>query len=381
MPESETPVRSGVASLVFLALIGIISTTPNVPLDVSPVLISGLVMMLVTTAAHFIQHTLFVDGPPPKVTSTTLAPAPTPALLLARANILKLSPYRCARDDYTSGVLLDANENSLGPSLSPRPSKGKGASSLALERYPDPHQVELKSAFAELRSATIPTATATFGPLPPRVLTHRNIFAGVGSDEAIDLLIRIFASPGPPPRGDSVLITPPTYGMYEVCSDVNDVTVLRAPLTAFDFDLDVEVTVRTALKHASKLVFICSPGNPTAKAIDLDKITAVATALRDTSIVVVDEAYVDFSGKQSAVQLIFDHPNVVVLQTLSKAFGLAGGEWSLAELATLSNSECLKTLCVGVALEFCVGVLRWSSALELWSLVICLFLSFLPFLH
>ena len=169
--------------------------------------------------------------------------------------------------------------------------------------------------------------------------------------------------------------------MYEVCSDVNDVTVLRAPLTAFDFDLDVEVTVRTALKHASKLVFICSPGNPTAKAIDLDKITAVATALRDTSIVVVDEAYVDFSGKQSAVQLIFDHPNVVVLQTLSKAFGLAGGEWSLAELATLSNSECLKTLCVGVALEFCVGVLRWSSALELWSLVICLFLSFLPFLH
>lgn len=131
------------------------------------------------------------------------------AARLARKNILELLPYRCARDDYSEGILLDANENAYGPAIS-------GPNNDVLERYPDPYQVPLKTKLAAYRG---------------HGLTPANIFVGVGSDEAIDLLMRIFCRPGV----DKILTTPPTYGMYKVCAKVNDVEIVNVPLTpAFD---------------------------------------------------------------------------------------------------------------------------------------------------
>jgi histidinol-phosphate aminotransferase len=137
---------------------------------------------------------------------------------IARPNILSLVPYRCARDDYSVGVLLDANENSFGPPLS-SPDQQK------LSRYPCPHQHPLKQKFASLRS--LQTSC---------VIKEEFIFCGVGSDEAIDLLMRIFCTPS---TQDSILITPPTYGMYSVCAKINDVEIIKVPLTP-DFDVQTE---------------------------------------------------------------------------------------------------------------------------------------------
>lgn len=225
------------------------------------------------------------------------------AAKLARPNILELQPYRCARDDYSEGVLLDANENALGPTSVPSNSLDPYDNHLVLERYPDPYQVTLKEKFATYRG---------------NGLTHANIFCGVGSDEAIDLLMRIFCQPGV----DNILITPPTYGMYKVSAKVNDVDVITCPLSE-SFDLRVPETLETT-NTKTKLLFICSPGNPTCKGIPLTDIEKVAASSQYEGIVVVDEAYVDFSDKGSAISLIRKYPNIVVLQTLSKAFGLAG---------------------------------------------------------
>jgi histidinol-phosphate aminotransferase len=134
---------------------------------------------------------------------------------LARPNILKLQPYRCARDDYSTGILLDANENSIGPTAVPTHSDNH----LILERYPCPYQVPLKEAFASYRGHGIQA---------------ENVFVGVGSDEAIDLLMRIFCVPSV----DAILVTPPTYGMYMVSAHVNDLSIVEVPLTP-DFDLQV----------------------------------------------------------------------------------------------------------------------------------------------
>ena len=141
------------------------------------------------------------------------------AARLARRNILELKPYRCARDDYHEGVLLDANENALGPTSVPNNSMDPYDNHLSLERYPDPYQLALKKKYAAYRG---------------NGLTPQNIFCGVGSDEAIDLLIRIFCAPG----RDNILTAPPTYGMYKVCANVNDVEILACPLTP-DFDLRI----------------------------------------------------------------------------------------------------------------------------------------------
>jgi histidinol-phosphate aminotransferase len=143
------------------------------------------------------------------------------AAKLARKNILELEPYRCARDDYSDGVLLDANENAFGPTSLPTKNLDPYDNSLALERYPDPYQFPLKELVAKYRGHNV---------------TPANIFVGVGSDEAIDLLMRIFCQPG---QTDNIVITPPTYGMYKVCAKVNDVKILSAPLTP-DFDVDIE---------------------------------------------------------------------------------------------------------------------------------------------
>ncbi|CAM9373862.1 unnamed protein product [Ectocarpus sp. 6 AP-2014] len=217
---------------------------------------------------------------------------------LVRSNIQDLTPYRCARDDYSEGVLLDANENSYGPSLV----AGQGTvdlEGLDLNRYPDPQQLEVKALLAEMRG-----------------VRPEQIFVGVGSDEAIDLLIRIFCTPGE----DSIIVTPPSYGMYKVCAKVNDVQTQQVPLTP-DYDVVVSEVLRAATP-SSKLLFLCSPGNPTGKSIPASVVRDIVRGGFD-GIVVVDEAYVDFSGKDSACSLIDELDKVVVLQTLSKAFGLA----------------------------------------------------------
>lgn len=137
------------------------------------------------------------------------------AASLARPNILSLQPYRCARDDYDTGILLDANENSIGPTSVPTGSDNH----LVLERYPCPYQIPLKTAYAKYRGGNIEA---------------KNIFIGVGSDEAIDMLMRIFCKPGE----DKIMTCPPTYGMYKVSANVNDVGIIEVPLTE-DFDLRI----------------------------------------------------------------------------------------------------------------------------------------------
>lgn len=222
------------------------------------------------------------------------------AASLARPNILALKPYRCARDDYSSGILLDANENSIGPTA--LPTKSSEHNHLVLERYPCPYQYELKSSYVKYRG---------HGMKPG------NVFVGVGSDEAIDLLMRIFCTPGE----DCIMTTPPTYGMYKVCANVNDIKIVEVPLTkAFDLRIPEMLKSVTA---STKLMFICSPGNPSSKSIPISDVREIAES-EYNGIIVVDEAYIDFSSETSAISLINSYPNIVVLQTLSKAFGLAG---------------------------------------------------------
>lgn len=158
------------------------------------------------------------------------------AARLARPNILKLLPYRCARDDYDSGVLLDANENALGPTSVPTNSLDPYDNHLVLERYPCPYQIPLKTLYANYRG---------------HGLAPSNIFIGVGSDEAIDLLIRIFCTPGK----DCIMTTPPTYGMYKVCANVNDVAINMVPLTP-DFDLRIPEVSRIIVSW--KILCFCA---------------------------------------------------------------------------------------------------------------------------
>ena len=209
---------------------------------------------------------------------------------LIRANIRRLKPYRSARQDFTSGILLDANENAYGSAVT--------FEGQELNRYPDPSQVSLRSKIAGLQE-----------------VQAENIFVGVGSDEVIDMLIRIFCEP----RLDSVLILEPTYGVYRVASDVNDVTVQSCLLTD-DFQIDPrEVKARTT--ETTKLIFCCSPNNPTGNLLRSKDILEVCGNTR--AIVVVDEAYFDFAQSESLIGSIRQFPNLVVLRTLSKAWGMA----------------------------------------------------------
>ena len=204
---------------------------------------------------------------------------------LVRKNILNMSPYSSARDEFSGaeGIFLDANENPNG----------------VYNRYPDPHQAELKGILAKMKS-----------------VSPDNIFLGNGSDEAIDLIFRTFANPGK----DKVIICPPTYGMYEVSAHINDVEIVNIPLLP-NFQLDKEAIFKIIEQDSNvKLIFICSPNNPTGNLISgIDEIVA-----RFNGIVVVDEAYIDFSPESSKVKDIYSHNNLIVLQTLSKAWGLAG---------------------------------------------------------
>ncbi len=205
---------------------------------------------------------------------------------LVRKNVLKLKPYSSARDEFqgTASVYLDANEN-------PYPAS-------KYNRYPDPHQVKLKQQISKIKKVPVD-----------------RIFLGNGSDEPIDLLIRAFCEPG----YDNVLIPHPTYGMYTVSAEINDVTIKNVKLTA-EFDLDVPA-VLNAIDASTKIIFLCSPNNPSGNLLSFEKIKQVLTSFK--GLVVVDEAYIDFTNYPGFLPLLKESPNLVVLQTLSKAWGLA----------------------------------------------------------
>jgi histidinol-phosphate aminotransferase len=209
---------------------------------------------------------------------------------ILRDNIRQLVPYSSARDEFKgeAQVFLDANENSLGSPLS-----------KWYNRYPDPHQQKVKEALAKIKG---------IGP--------EHIFLGNGSDECIDLLYRAFCVPGK----DNVIINPPTYGMYAVSAQINDVEIRRAVLLD-DFQLDL-VHLERLVDEQTKIIWICSPNNPTANSMNRQDIEIVLNNF--SGLVVIDEAYINFSRHRSFIQEIADYPNLVVLQTMSKAWGLAG---------------------------------------------------------
>ncbi len=214
---------------------------------------------------------------------------------LVRKNILSLKPYTSARDIYdsTEGILLDANENSWGSSF-------KEIDGLNLNRYPDPHQKDLRKLVGSYYS-----------------IPQENLFFGVGSDEIIDLLIRIFCEPA----ADKAMIPEPTYGMYKVACDINNVDTTEILLNdEFQIDLDA---VEKSYTENTKIIFLCSPNNPTGNLLKRDDILELCKKY-DNSIIVVDEAYIDFSPEGSVVNEIDGYPNLVVLRTFSKAWGLAG---------------------------------------------------------
>ncbi|BEI85864.1 hypothetical protein CcaverHIS002_0601510 [Cutaneotrichosporon cavernicola] len=227
---------------------------------------------------------------------------------LIRPNILALQPYRCARDDYSSGMLLDANENAIGAALPANFVPGLEAEDVsALNRYPSPTHDELKRRIAKLRN----------------VPDEKWVFLGVGSDEVIDMLYRCLCVPAK----DNILTTPPTYGMYGVCAQINDVGIVKVPLVTKNGAYQLDEAAMDAAFVANpdlKMVFICSPGNPTGTLIPLDVIRRVAENTKFKGLVVVDEAYVDFAPEgTSACSLVTQYANVCVMQTLSKSFGLA----------------------------------------------------------
>lgn len=219
---------------------------------------------------------------------------PDPVLALVRPEILALAPYSSARKEATGGkVWLDANENPITPH----------ASAPRLNRYPEPQPAEIISRLSSL-----------YGVTPDRVLVTR------GSDEGIDLLLRAFCRAGV----DSILTTPPTYGMYVVAAGIQGARVITVPLVREkDFALDTEAVLR-AVTPETKLVFLCSPNNPTGQLLDRDAVLKIVTALASRAVVVVDEAYAEFSTEPSLVEELGANPNLVVLRTLSKAYGLAG---------------------------------------------------------
>ena len=208
---------------------------------------------------------------------------------LLRANIKNLTPYSSARDEFTgeAHIFLDANENSFGSPLT-----------RWYNRYPDPLQWKVKEKLVQIKG--VPAS---------------HIFIGNGSDECIDLHIRSVCEPGI----DNIIICPPTYGMYQVCADINNVSVKKVPLTP-DFQLNLPAIEETIDDH-TKIIFLCSPNNPTGNSLIKEEVEVVLNNY--FGLVVIDEAYINFSEQRSFVQELNDYPNLVVMQTLSKAWGLA----------------------------------------------------------
>jgi len=210
---------------------------------------------------------------------------------ILRENIKSLQSYKVWRDDYldnNEAIFLDNCENNLGSPLG-----------LGYERYPSSSQSKLKEAIATYKN-----------------LKSNQVAVGNGSDELIDLLIRCFCEP----KQDNILVCEPTFGMFKVYAQLNNVEVLNAPLTKESFLFDEKLILKTIAAN-TKLVFICSPNNPTGTSISIEQLRTIASNFN--GIVIVDEAYIDFSEKQSAIDIINEYSNIIVLQTFSKAWGLA----------------------------------------------------------
>jgi len=211
---------------------------------------------------------------------------------ITRKNILNLTPYSSARNEFKgeASVSLNANENAFGSPLEQQEQ---------YNRYPDPLQYKVKKRLSEIKGVPV-----------------RNIFLGNGSDEAIDILFRSFCNPGV----DNVIIAPPTYDMYQVSANINDVEVRKVNLT-HEYQLNLE-GIAEAIDEHTKLIFICSPNNPTGNSINRDDIETLLANFN--GLIVIDEAYINFSRQKTFIQELTEYANLVVLQTLSKAWGLAG---------------------------------------------------------
>ncbi|MCF0180560.1 MAG: histidinol-phosphate transaminase [Bacteroidales bacterium] len=240
---------------------------------------------------------------------------------LVRPNILALAPYSCARDEFKgeARVYLDANENPYDNGTN---------------RYPDPLQQEVKKLLAPLKG----------------VVTEQ-IFLGNGSDEAIDLVYRIFCRPGM----DNVVAPAPTYGMYQVCADVNDIEYRAIPLKQ-DYQLDID-SMRMAIDVNTKVIWLCSPNNPTGNVFAKEDILWFLD--NSNSIVVVDEAYIDFSDKATMVEMLEKYPNLIVLQTFSKAWGQAAIRLGIA----LASKEII-ALFNKVKYPYNVNILTQKQAIK-----------------
>lgn len=225
---------------------------------------------------------------------------------LLRENIRNLKAYSSARDEFSGegSVYLDANENAYGSPLDAN-----------YHRYPDPHQGALKNKISGIKG-----------------VPSQHIFLGNGSDEAIDVLIRAFCEPGE----DNIILVPPTYGMYEVAASINNVEIKRVSLNDhFQLDLD---GIADAIDNHTKLIFLCSPNNPTGNSLDRTEMETILTNFH--GIVVVDEAYINYSRQRSFIQELTEYANLVVLQTFSKAWGLAGLRLGMA----FGNSEVIEVM-------------------------------------
>ena len=243
---------------------------------------------------------------------------------IIRPNIKKMKAYSSARDEYKGheGVFLDANEN---PFNNP------------YNRYPDPLQNDLKKKLSEIKK-----------------VASANIFLGNGSDEAIDLLIRAFCEPGK----DSVLSISPSYGMYQVAAETNAVDFRTVSLNP-DFTLDAK-RLKNAIDPSVKLIFICSPNNPSGNLFYKEEILPIAENFN--GLVVIDEAYIDFSSNASLIKELKNYKNLVVLQTFSKAWGLAG-----IRLGVAYASEEIIAILNKIKYPYNVNILTQKVALEALS--------------
>lgn len=209
---------------------------------------------------------------------------------IVRENIRTMKPYSTARHEFKgqASIYLDANENNFGSPVQ-----------QTLNRYPDPLQPDLKDKINAIKG-----------------VPAENIFLGNGSDEAIDILIRIFCEPG----RDNIILLPPTYGMYEVCANTNNVRMKKVTLTE-DFQPDL-AAIAEAIDPFTKLIFLCSPNNPSGNSMNREAVYLLLNNF--DGLVIIDEAYINYSRQKSFINELVDYPNLVILQTFSKAWGLAG---------------------------------------------------------
>ncbi|MCO5230303.1 MAG: histidinol-phosphate transaminase [Chitinophagales bacterium] len=244
---------------------------------------------------------------------------------ILRPHLRNFKAYSSARTEYTGkdAIFLDANENPFG-----------SASGEELNRYPDPLQSQLKAKISEIKN-----------------IATEQIFIGNGSDEVIDLLYRAFCEPGV----DNVIICPPTYGMYETSANLNNISIKEVYLTR-DFHLQTEQVIAAIDAH-TKMIFICNPNNPTGNLLKEEDIKAIVAAF--DGLVVIDEAYIDFSNAISWISKLQDYPNVVVMQTLSKAWGMAGIRVGMA----FASKEIIKIL-TAIKPPYNVSVLAQQAALK-----------------